>query len=67
MHETPTLFHARWKPGTLDTLIVTTENEAAEWPLTRFQLQFGRAAVARLYLTGRADLSGPPFLHNAAD
>jgi len=45
--------HARWKPGTLDTLFVTSPHSTLEWPVSTFERVFGRDAIAQLYLQGR--------------
>ena len=48
--------HVRWKPGTLDTLLVTSPHGTLEWNVLIFERIFGRAAMANLYLRGRAQV-----------
>lgn len=61
--------HFRWKPGTLDTLLLSAGASTTEWSLAQIQAIYGKAVIAQLYLTGRADLPPlPPFrLTEAAD
>ena len=67
MPEVPKPLHLRWKPGTLDTLLLSAGDHTEEWSLARVQAVYGKTVIAQLYLTGRADLPAPPPLHNAAD
>lgn len=45
--------HVRWKPGTLDLLLVTSPSGTLEWHALLFERTYGRAPLAELYLTGR--------------
>lgn len=46
------LLNVRWKPGTLDTLIVTSPHGTLEWHTLIFERIFGRPAMDALYLRG---------------
>ncbi|MFC4427550.1 hypothetical protein [Deinococcus navajonensis] len=48
--------HVRWKPGTLDTLLVTSPHGTLEWHILIFERVFGRAAMDVLYLRGNVKL-----------
>ncbi|MFC4639498.1 hypothetical protein [Deinococcus hohokamensis] len=50
------LLHVRWKPGTLDTLLVTSPQGTLEWHILIFERVFGRAAMDTLYLRGAVRL-----------
>lgn len=54
--------HVRWKPGTLDTLFVTSPQGTHEWNALNFERTFGRAAISALYLTGRATVTREAFV-----
>lgn len=54
MTETP---HVRWKPGTLDTLLVTSPHGTLEWNALIFERIFGRAPMTDLYLRGRVHVT----------
>ena len=45
---------ARWVPGSTDRILVRSPHGELEWHLHPFEAIFGKAAVASLYLTGRA-------------
>lgn len=45
--------HVRWKPGTLDTLLVTSPHGTLEWNVLIFERVYGRDAMNDLYLKGR--------------
>lgn len=47
------ILHVRWKPGTLDTLLVTSPGGTLEWHILIFERIFGRLAMDALYLQGR--------------
>ncbi|MBZ9714696.1 hypothetical protein [Deinococcus multiflagellatus] len=49
--------HVRWKPGTLDTLLVTSPHGTLEWNVLIFERVFGAPAVGQLYLQGRATVT----------
>ncbi|MBZ9750438.1 hypothetical protein K7W42_06135 [Deinococcus sp. HMF7604] len=49
--------HVRWKPGTLDTLLVTSPHGTLDWNVLIFERIYGAQAVAQLYLTGRASVT----------
>lgn len=51
--------HVRWKPGTLDTVVVTSEHGTYECHKRVIEADFGRAAVATLYLRGSIRLNRP--------
>lgn len=44
--------NVRWKPGTLDVLLVTSPHGTLEWHPQIFKLIFGRAPLDALYLHG---------------
>lgn len=44
--------NVRWKPGTLDVLLVTSPHATLEWHPQIFKMIFGRPALDALYLTG---------------
>lgn len=46
------ILKVRWKPGTLDTLLVTSPGGTLEWHTLIFERIFGRAAMDALYLRG---------------
>ena len=48
--------HVRWKPGTLDTLLVTSPHGTLEWNVLVFERVYGRVPISALYLTGRAEV-----------
>lgn len=52
----------RWKPGTLDTLLVTSPHGTLEWHILMFERTFGRAPMSDLYLTGRTTVSREAFV-----
>jgi len=54
MHET---LHVRWKPGTLDVLLVTSPHGTLEWHAPMFECIHGRAALAELYLKGHTTVT----------
>lgn len=45
--------HVRWKPGTLDTLLVTSPHGTLEWNALIFERVHGRDAMSDLYMKGR--------------
>ncbi|ALW87959.1 MULTISPECIES: hypothetical protein [Deinococcus] len=49
--------HVRWKPGTLDTLLVTSPHGTLEWNVLIFERVYGRAPLAALYLSGRTQVT----------
>lgn len=49
--------HVRWKPATLDTLLVTSPNGTLEWNALIFERIFGRQAMTELYLRGRVTVT----------
>ncbi|GHF42964.1 hypothetical protein HNQ07_002050 [Deinococcus metalli] len=57
--------HVRWKPGTLDTLLVTTPRGVVEWTARDFRRRFGPAAIADLYLRGRTAVSCEALPHQS--
>lgn len=47
----------RWKPGTLDTLLVSSPHGTLEWNALIFERRFGRRAMTALYLRGRVTIT----------
>ncbi|SMB80534.1 hypothetical protein [Deinococcus hopiensis] len=51
------ILNVRWKPGTLDTLLVTSPAGTLEWSALIFERIFGRAVMDALYLRGRVTVT----------